>query len=186
MIHNGCTTGIEAFALGVPAIAYRSRTHEEFDRDFHRVPNQLSHECFDLKELLATLEKVLAGESGEGEDEKRKSILNRHLAAQEGPLACERILDVLEELAAEMTAVSEPAFGDRLGAWLWTAKRRIKKRLRGYRQNMSHNKEDFLRYRYPEISLEDVHLRVSKFQELLHFDKDIKVELLAGQFFRLS
>ncbi len=31
VLHNGCTTGLEAFVLGVPAISYRATANEDFD-----------------------------------------------------------------------------------------------------------------------------------------------------------
>ena len=186
LIHNGCTTGIEAYALGVPAVAYRARKHEEFDRDFHQLPNQLSHECFNLEEIQATLKQILDGQIGINLGDERKILMNRHLAAQDGPLACERIIDVLEEIMGEMSAMPKPAVSDRLISWVWAKRRRISKRLRGYRTNMSHNRPDFLRHRYPTISLDDIQSRMLRFQQLLGYNGALTLEPIAGQFFRIS
>ncbi len=186
LIHNGCTTGIEAYALGVPAVAYRARKHEQYDRDFHQLPNRLSHECFNLEDVKVTLKKILSGQLGIDNGDERKILMNRHLAAQEGPLACERIVDVLEEIMVEMSAMPKPAVSDRLISWIWAKRRRVSKRLRGYRANMSHNRPDFLRHRYPEISLDDIQSRMLRFQQLLGYNGALTLEPIAGQFFRIS
>jgi surface carbohydrate biosynthesis protein len=186
LIHNGCTTGIEAFALGVPAVAYRATAHEQYDRDFHQLPNRLSHECFNLKELQDTLEKILSGQPGVANGDERKALMNHHLAAQDGPLACERIVDVLENIMEEMSEMPKPAIGDRLKSWVWATKRRVKKRLRGYRPNMSHNRQEFLRHRYPETSPEEIRHRVLRFQQLLGYDQELLVHRFAGRFFRIT
>ena len=187
LIHNGCTTGIEAYALGVPAVAYRARTHEEFDRDFHQLPNQLSYECYNLAEMQATLEKILNGQLGiDDNGDERRALMDRHLSAQDGPLACERIVDELEKITEEMSTMPDPAISDRLISWIWANRRRVSKRLRGYRANMSHNRPDFLRHRYPEISLEAIQSRMHRFQQLLGYPGALELKPIAGQFFRIS
>ena len=112
--------------------------------------------------------------------------MNHHLAAQDGPLACERIVDVLEKITEEMSEVPKPGLSDLLRSWGWATKRRVKKRFRGYRQNMSHNRPEFLRHRYPEISQEEIRNRVARFQELLGYDKELTVQRFAGRFFRIT
>ena len=62
LVHNGCTTGVEAYAMGVPAITYRKSVNEYYDNGFYRLPNLLSHQCFSFEELRSTVEKILAGE----------------------------------------------------------------------------------------------------------------------------
>ena len=64
LIHNGCTTSVEAYMMGVPAISYRAKINEEYDLGFYRLPNLISHQCFDFDELQETLIKILAGELG--------------------------------------------------------------------------------------------------------------------------
>jgi surface carbohydrate biosynthesis protein len=186
LIHNGCTTGIEAYALDTPALAYRRSVHEQYDRDFHQLPNQLSHECFSFEELYRTLQKILHGQLGMANGEKRRALMHRHLSAQSGPLACARIMDVLEQIMEDMSRTADPTMLDKLKIRVWSHRRRLKKRLRGYRPNMSHNRPDFLKHRYPTISLEDMRLRVSRFQQLLGYDQELKVEQFANQFFQIS
>jgi len=186
LIHNGCTTGIEAYALGIPALAYRRIVEEQYDRDFHQLPNALSHECFSFEELKSTLKKILDDQLGVANGDDRKALLNRNLAAQSGPLACERVIDVLEKIIEDMSRAPAPTMLDKLTTRMWSNRRRLKKRLRGYRSNMSHNRADFLKHRYPNIPLEEMRQRVARFQRLLGHDEELKVEQFANQFFRIS
>jgi len=64
VIHNGCTTGVEAYVLGVAAISYRPTVNDYYDLGFYRLPNLLSYQCFDFEELRGTLGDILAGRLG--------------------------------------------------------------------------------------------------------------------------
>jgi hypothetical protein len=186
LIHNGCTTGIEAYALGTPALAYRRSVQEKFDSDFHQLPNALSHECFSFEELKSTLQQILDGQQAVANGDDRRALMNRNLAAQSGPMACERILDVLEQITRDMSREPEPTILEKLKTRVWSNRRRLKKRLRGYRPNMSHNKADFLKHRYPDIPLEEMRRRVARFQQLLGHQEELTVEQFANRFFRIS
>jgi surface carbohydrate biosynthesis protein len=186
LIHNGCTTGVEAYALDVAAISYRATVSEQYDRDFHYLPNQLSHQCFTYEELRDTLAKILAGELGAADGDERKSLIDHHLAARTGRLACERIVDVLDDIANGQGEWQQPSIRHQVQGWLWAAKRRIKKRFRGYLPDLSHNRSEYLRYIYPEISMEEFRGRVKRFQEVLGIRSDLKIKKIHNRFFQLS
>ena len=185
LVHNGCTTGIEAYALDVPAVSYRASTNEKFDTDFHQLPNQLSHQCYDMETLIETLKNILDGQLGIPTDEQSQKLIARHLTARKGPLACERIVAVLDKMTDDWDQDSSVGLTDRLAGLYWATRRRIKKRIRGYRANMSHNRPEFLKYRYPDISREDIQRRVDRYQQLLGHEESLKVSEFGGQFFRI-
>ena len=114
VIHNGCTTGVEAYMMDVPAISYRAKIDEEYDLDFYRLPNLISHQCFNADELLQALGRIFSGQLGAADGEDRRNLVNRYLAAQDGPLACERIVDVIEEMLSNQPELPQPPMGDRL------------------------------------------------------------------------
>jgi surface carbohydrate biosynthesis protein len=184
MVHNGCTTGVEAYALRVPAIAYRATVNEQYDAAFHHLPNQLSHQCFNIEELRTTLDNIFSGKLGAADRNKRKGLMDHHLAALDGPLACDRIVDALEDLR-NWPEEPTPSLRDRLQARLWATKRRVKKRFRGYREDLSHNRAEFQRHCYPDISIEQLRRWVLRFQEVLGLSEQLKVEQIAHQFFRI-
>jgi len=185
LVHNGCTTGIEAYALEVPAIAYRATVNEYYDNELYRLPNELSHQCFDFEELRETLGKILAGELGAAGGDERETLIDRYLVARNGPLASERIVDVLEEALNGRSELPKPALGNRLEGWYRATTRRLKKRYKS-RLPGSIGAPKVQRHRFPGISLEEVRARMSRFQQLLGESGELKVEQISGNIFRIS
>ncbi|HVO83559.1 MAG TPA: surface carbohydrate biosynthesis protein [Syntrophobacteria bacterium] len=175
LVHNGCTTGVEAYVLRVPAVSYRATVNDTYDYGFYRLPNLVSHQCFTFEELRATLGRILSGELGPADGDERRTLIDRHLAGLEGPMACERIVDVIEEIAERGVKTSEPTSLDRLERWLvihgLRLARRYVSRLPG-----AHHKPDFQRHRYPGASLEELRQRLARFQRLLEDRRELQIE----------
>jgi hypothetical protein len=112
--------------------------------------------------------------------------MQHHLASQEGPLACERIVDVLKDATADGVQRPRPALADSFRARIWSTRRRVKKRLRGMRPNMRHNRPEFLQHRYPGVSLDEMRDSVMRFQQLLGYEDPLSVKRITGQFFKIS
>jgi len=185
LIHNGCTTGVEAYVMGVPAISYRATVNDLYDLGFYLLPNKLSYQCFDFEELRLTLEKILAGELGAAVGDERKNLVNQHLAALEGPLACERIVDVCEKIIDGQLERSKPGLLDRLTGYCMANMRTLKRKIKANLPR-AQNKPAFHRHRYPEVSLEEMKYRMLKFQQVLGDSSKLQVEQFSDQFFRIS
>jgi surface carbohydrate biosynthesis protein len=185
VIHNGCTTGVEAFVMGVPAISYRPRINETYDNGFYRLPNLVSYQCFNFEELQDTLESILNGRLGAVNGDERKAGIDESLAAQDGALACERIVDVLVQISETWTESPEPAWHTRILGRGMANGRRLVVFLRKYFSQTAAPPE-FHRHRYPGISLEELRSRISKFQQVLNDSTDIKAEQIRDQIFRIS
>ena len=185
LIHNSCTTGVEAYVMRVPALTYRASVDETYDFGFYRLPNLISHTCLNIEELKATLKKILNGELGPADGDERKQLIEHYLSAQDGPLACERMVDVLETLVKERGMLPKPGiFARASGKSLW-AVRTLTKRYKDSRPG-SHNRPEFQRHRYPEVSMEDMRSRVSRFQKILNDPEELQIERIGGKFFRIS
>ena len=185
LVHNGCTTGVEAYAMGVPAISYRKSVNEYFDNGFYRLPNLLSHQCFSFEELRLTIEKIIAGELGGADGKKRQLIIGRYLTAQDGALACERIVDVLEKMVADRSELPKPDLLDRLEGWSVANGRRLIKGLLSYLPN-THNRPEFQRHRFPGISLGALNNKIERIQQILKDTSLLKVEQLSDVLFKIS
>ncbi len=185
LVHNGCTTGVEAYVMGVPAVSYRATVDERYDDGFYRLPNTLSHQCFDFESLRETLEGVFKGEVGVAGGEARKAVIDRYLAGREGPLACERIVAVLQEMVAGPLPRRRPFFHERFQGWCQATVRGLKKR---YNASLpgSIKQPAFHKHRYPGVTLEDVRDRVSRFQVALGKSTLLRVEEMDGRFYRIS
>ena len=83
--------------MGLPAISFRPVVNDHYDFAFHHLPNLLSHQCFDLDELQVTLGQILSGKLGLAGGHESEALIDHFSAARKGPLACDRIVDVLEK-----------------------------------------------------------------------------------------
>jgi hypothetical protein len=160
VIHNGCTTGIEAFIVKVPAIAYRPVIAKAYDLD---LPNSLSYECFNFEELGHTLERILSREVGPPDTVDRRQLIGYYISALDGPLACDRIIDVIEQREASRSGLPWPGLMLYVRGWGKAnirsyTKRYIKPKLSGHRDN-----PDYLRQRFPDISVDEVRFRIHRF-----------------------
>ncbi len=185
VIHNGCTTGVEAYVLGVAAISYRPTVNDYYDLGFYRLPNLLSYQCFDLEELRGTLGDILAGRLGPPDGDEREVLINHYLVALDGPLACERMVDVLEGIVQGSYELSRPPVRDRLAGRSMSAIRTLIKRCKEHIPG-SHNRPEFQRHRYPGVSLEEIQARLLRFQQVLGDNRELKVEQKSQHFFVIS
>ena len=185
LVHNGCTTGVEAYAMGVPAITYRQSVNEYYDNGFYRLPNLLSHQGFSFEELRSTIEKIIAGELGAADGAERQLDIDHYLAAQDGSLACERIVDVLEKMTQGRAKLPKPDLLDRLEGWSIANGRRLVKGLLSYLPN-THNRPEFQRHRFPGISLDALNEKIERIQQILGENTKLKVEQLSAVLFRIS
>jgi hypothetical protein len=185
VIHNGCTTGVEAYVMRVPAISYRVTVDNFYDDGFYQLPNRLSHQCFGFEELQETLQNIIKGELGAANGDQRKALIDLHLAALDGPLACERIVDVLEKAIDELQRSPRPPARDRFNGWFRTTKRRIQQRYKSYLPG-SLKSQEFERHRFPPIDAEKIRARLARFQQLLGYGTELKVESIFARLFRIS
>lgn len=185
LIHNGCTTGVEAYLLGVPAIAYQPTVDEYYDNGVFRLPNLLSHQCFDFDALQETLARVMKGTLGAAGGEDRRRLLAPFLSSWSGRLASERIIDTLESILEEQGELPQQPLGDRLQGWRQATRRRLIKRFKGYLPGSKYRPE-FQRHRYPGLTLDEMLERVARFQQLLGDSKPLRVDRLGDHIFRIA
>ena len=185
LIHNGCTTSVEAFAMGVPVVSYRATVSKVYDDGFYRLPNGLSHHCFNFAELEDTLRKILDGKLVDDRDGDRQALLDSYLAGQKGALACERMVDVLARAAVDLDNSSKPPLWDRLAGWYKITKRRIRKPSI-LDDNNAQASLAYQRRKHPHVLLDDLQSRIERFKQLLDHDGRINVEQVYPQIFRIS
>ena len=173
MIHNGCTTGAEAYLLRVPAISYLPTFNKTYDYDWQGLPTKLSYQCFSFDELKLTLGPILSGEKGAAGGEERKTLMGHYLAAQDGPLACERLVDVLLEAGYDHGVPSQSTALKRTLGWLACNLRTTEKKLRMNRPGAK--RQAYHDHRFPELTVADIERRVDRFRKQLNRFDSIKV-----------
>ncbi|MGD9300002.1 MAG: hypothetical protein PVI13_00400 [Desulfobacterales bacterium] len=184
VLHNGCTTGIEAFVMGVPAISYRASINENYDNGFYRLPNAVSHHAFNFDELQDMLTQILDGTLAAANGDERQALVDHYLASQSGPLACERMVDVLESITTGANENSGPSYAKRLQrrviAGGYHLYKRLKPKLPG-----SHNRPEFQRHRYPSVSVDTIQSKIERIQQLLNDNTRLKVTPLSDVLFQI-
>ncbi len=185
VIHNGCTTGVEAYMLEVPAISYQAAGDRELDNTFYRLPNMLSHQCFSLDELIEMLKAIEAGKTGAASGEERHRLMAYHLASQDGPLACELILDRLEAIDTALASRPLPSLASRLKGTFLATRRRVKKRIKALKPNSKYRPK-FQRYRFPEISLAELEARMQRLGSSLHLSPMPEAKQVHRFIFKIS
>lgn len=184
LIQNGCTTGLEAHILGTPTIAYMPVTSEPFDL---HLPNDLSHRASDvagLVKLVATLAGDDPASNHEGAVQKRE-IVERYVAALDGPLASERMCDALENLEARWRDEPMPGPWRRWSGRLNGQVRGVEKWLNQMRPNHN-NSRSYLDHVFPELTPEDVEVGIARLDRALGRFDGVRVRPHSRNVFELS
>jgi surface carbohydrate biosynthesis protein len=182
LVHNGCTTAVEAAILGTPSVAFQPVTDDTYDMI---LPNSLSHRACDLKDVRKTVRSIVDGEIGVRDDPEVRGILARHVAALDGRLAADRVIDVLEEAGYLSRLPEPPSWPRRLEARAHLAGRTLVKRINRYRPGHRNNL-DFHRHRFPGVTTADLREKIGQFEGLLGRFSGLRVGRISEHIFTIS
>ena len=185
LVHNGCTTAVEAYAMGVPTIAYLKTFDERYDVDFQGMPNQLSQQCVALDELIAATGCILAGQTtNDRRNPGKEALIDNYLAARTGQFASERILDILDQQYHHPGSLPTPSPGGRLQAKFLTRLKAIITRLN--MQRPGPNRQAYHDHRFPPITVTQLEEKIQRFGKALQrFDK-VRVHQYSEHVFHIS
>jgi surface carbohydrate biosynthesis protein len=150
MIHNNCTTGVEAFLLERPAISYRPIQDEAVE---HELPNKVSFEAFSEEELFVLVRRFIGNGNSVLREERdmQETFARKYIANMEGTLSCETILDYLDRLDLPFSAGMFPLNKD----YLKLLEEKAEK-LKSNIKNTLRNKNDLSHYykqKFPGITM---------------------------------
>jgi hypothetical protein len=171
--------------MGVPAVTYMATRNEYYDDGYYRLPNTVSHRCYSFEELRETLAKIFAGEIGPADGDEHQDLINYYLEAREGSLACERIVDTLEDIINGNPQLPEPPLFDQLIGRYRANWRRAVKWCKSHLPDSKYRPE-FQRYRFPGLSLDKLESRIYRFQKLLGDTRGLDVEQISDYTFRIA
>ena len=105
LVHNGCTTGIEAALLGHPAIAYRPVVSDTYDQ---YLPNSVNIQADNEGQLIERLEKLLNDQEIDlfVKSENWNNILAHHISGIDEKSSCSIILDKLDSIHKNIVAIN--------------------------------------------------------------------------------
>ena len=182
VIHNGCTTAVEAAILGKPAVSYQPAISEP--HDFH-LPNALSHPARDLAELERIVRDLLDAKTPPLGGPERRLILERHVSALEGPLAADRIVDVLLEAgyAERRPPASNPL---RFACGRMINRARTANKLLKMRSSSHRNSKAFHAHRFPGVTADELQQGIHYFGRQLGRFHDLQVRQISDHIFRIE
>jgi hypothetical protein len=156
VIHNNCTTGVEAYCVGTPVVAYRPISSVKFDLC---LSNEISKQTTSLPELQATLREVLAQPdtfaSHQQTDPDTRKVLNHYISNIEHSFATDQIVSALQAYTQHNV----------LGAndHLKSVRNWMKWRSRGLKYTIWHDTvrsmiqgRTYAEYKFPRVSVKEV------------------------------
>ncbi|GAB4265057.1 MAG: hypothetical protein Kow0092_17100 [Deferrisomatales bacterium] len=182
LIHNGCTTAVEAFVLRRPAVAYQPVKNPRFDT---YLPNALSYSVSAFEPLRDLVDGIVRGEVGPCDAAEHWACAQHHISALTGPWASERIADVLEALDDGVRSRRGPGPGRYATGWV-EAKLRARSKRANARKPGHKNHVAYQRQRFPGITLSEVRSRLERMKKSLGRFEDVTVNQLQENVFRVA
>ena len=176
LVHNSCTTGVEAHVLGKPVVAFRPVRSDIYE---YELPRVVSVPAFNAKELIDSLETAIKGELMEAPE---SSLGVDYAVNISGKFACETIVESLEEI------FSTASFNGGLNMSYHVARTRWKAKDLWYDFKVQANRllgrkqEDaaYMKQKIPGISGQEVDAIIRLFQETSGGFANVKAEKLKG------
>lgn len=183
MIQNSCTTGVEAFVLDEPAICYSPITSETYDAE---LPNAVSRRASTPNDVVSLVKQALDDTHGY-KDRKEKAnpgnaLIAEYLTGIDGSTACSNIVSVLRELVDGnefyQDQTSLPRVDHNWAKWEGKAIQAMSLARRIVRRRSSI--KDYMRQKFPGLSLQEVQLAVGMFRETTDNFASVKVRAIPG------
>jgi surface carbohydrate biosynthesis protein len=182
LVANSCTTQVEAAVLGAPTVNYQPVKSELLDFE---LPCRVSRCVFTVTDVCATVQDILQGKLGPLDEAHCREVLAPHISALDGPLAAERVVQVLEDEGYSRRrppATSWNVYAEGLLSNRW---RTLSKR-RKMRRPESRNSLAYHAHRFPNISVEEIMRKVNRMGRLLNRFEGIRVSEISPYIFRIS
>lgn len=183
LVHNSCTTGLEAYLLEKPVVAYCPVTSDIFDSF---LPNAVSLKVSDRVELIDILMNMmrddLQSDVENSRDPEPKVIARRYITNLDGPFAAERIVNTLKNLAEKPTSSLETKTSTNsipIRATMDDLIASVKRLARKIRMGSSRG-VDYQKQKFPGISLGEVENTIEIFNKISNRFYQVKSEKVRG------
>jgi surface carbohydrate biosynthesis protein len=165
VVHNGCTTGIEAAILDRSCISYRPIRADGIEI---ALPTDVSHDVHTFEALLGAVRAAIGGHPG-GAMPTHRDVMSRHVSALDGELASDRMAAALAAAAARRAR--KAPLRARLQAHGQATVRRWEKSVKSLIPGHK-NSRTYTRQRFPGVSLDEARDKMARFRSILgRFDR---------------
>jgi surface carbohydrate biosynthesis protein len=145
LVHNNCTTAVEAAAAGTPVLNFRP-WQSEFDND-------LSHafgvNCVGATELAAAIKQIVPGQSI---DKAYQDRLKHYIESVSGELSCERIVSLVQDIPIEKGSEEKADLLERLRENMGARSLWLKRAFRLYARRSGRRRLAVLRKNFPGLN----------------------------------
>ena len=180
LLHNGCTTAVEAAVLGKPAITYQKVRSELFD---YHLPNGLSLVAKCESEAMDLIQKLVQ-ENGDRNLLVNKGLLQEHLSGSEGLFASERILQILSSEVDLSHQHSDFSRMKRASAYLIGSARTALKKINSLKKG-HRNSKAYHDHRFPKVTSSQLQKKVAALDETLGRFASIKIHQFSENLFMM-
>jgi hypothetical protein len=176
VMHNGCTTALEATVSGTPVVTYLP-----FEQEYAReLPNELGVRCESLEALSETVNRLLHDSRAVGSNDQEDALpesVAKKVYLDDAELAAEKIVKVWESL--DNGELSRPCNWTRFQAQLKLAKLRrvvVGSLRKALPSRFGPAKEN---YKFPPMDAVDISERVKLLQHILGIHGELECKLLS-------
>lgn len=181
-LHNGCSTGLEAFLLDRPAISYQP---EGVEPRAPALSDRLSQCAVSWDDLAAMIGKGIDTGAPLPQSTDQWALVETILAATSGPLASERIADHLCDLHQRCANDPMPAPATVLSGAMRARWRMVQKRVSGFIPDHKAGKAHNL-HRFPGVSVAEVNAGIASFAKALGRFDGVRAREVRNQIFAIE
>ena len=160
LVHNNCTTAVEAAVAGTPILNFRP-WHSNYDNP---LAHDLGRDCRDAQAIADALQELLDSDD-DPLNEAQKKRLRYHVASYDGALSCDRIADYVNRPDGSTPARQAPGGMERARLalslkmlWLWRFMQFVATK-------EGRKKQRFLKRNFPDLSIWSLDFAVLKYGE---------------------
>lgn len=183
VIHNSCTTGIEAYLLERPVIAYLPVRNEAFEG---YLANPLSELALTREELLKTVARYLEKGLPPQPDSQKQALAKQHITGLDGALSSDRIVKLLD------TVVISPGNSGRTAYQVYHRLKKMREKISIHRIfGMDANSQQDLaerhkKQKFPGVELDELLVSLAKLQTLSGRFADLHAVSIAPNLFQIT
>ena len=178
VVHNGCTTALEATISGKPVVTYIP-FQQKHPRE---LANELGHRVESTEELLKKINSLFENSKLNNQKNTIKTIpdiILKKINLDDDKLAVERIFTVWESLNKDK--ISKPTNWIKFKWFLKAMKLRdfIRRELKRISQKRFDQKKE--NHKFTELDINNISERINKLQNILGIDKKLECKLLSDK-----
>lgn len=176
VIHNNCTTGVEAFLMNKPVISYRPITSSKFDS---YLPNALSKQINDKEELSKKIRLILDGKCTVEKDAKKINIAKEYIANVDNKKASKVITEELKNINMQKEKF------DLVSKMVQSCFSYPKKTAENIIDFIIKRENEYHKSKFPGIDLEEINDDIKTFEKSLKELNDIKSKKIFQDIFMI-